>query len=122
MTTAPARCSRASRPFPAAHYAEIPLDGPARDPTTCATGSPTSRRRAELSFDEAAKRLRDLFVESVTLHLRSDTKVGTLLSGGTDSSSIVMAMREIAGRNLELHTFSYIGDSGPSARNRGSTR
>jgi len=65
-----------------------------------------------LAFQGAASRLRELFLESVSLHLRSDVPVGTLLSGGTDSSSIVMAMRHLAGPSLDLHTFSYIGGQG----------
>lgn len=36
--------------------------------------------------------------------------VGTLLSGGVDSSAIVMAMRELAGPTAKLRTFSYVGD------------
>ncbi len=46
-----------------------------------------------LSFDEAAGRLRELFVDSVRLHLRSDVPLGAAFSGGIDSSAIVTAMR-----------------------------
>lgn len=62
----------------------------------------------DLSFAEAAARLRDLFVSSVELHLRSDVPVGACLSGGIDSSAIVCAMREVGGSKLDLRTFSYI--------------
>lgn len=41
------------------------------------------------SFEEAAKEFRIRFEESVSLHLRSDVPVGSCLSGGLDSSSIV---------------------------------
>jgi asparagine synthase (glutamine-hydrolysing) len=63
-----------------------------------------------ISFQEAARHLRELFLESVQLHLRSDVPVGTALSGGIDSSAIVGAMRLLGGHNLEIHTFSYIAD------------
>ena len=66
---------------------------------------------ADLSFAEAARTLRDLFLESVALHLRSDVPVACCLSGGIDSSSIVMAMREVSGASLELHTFSHIAET-----------
>lgn len=45
-----------------------------------------------LSEEEAAERLRELLTESVRLHLRSDVAVGSCLSGGLDSSSIVGLM------------------------------
>ena len=67
---------------------------------------------AELSFDDAAARVRDLFLESVALHLRSDVPVACCLSGGIDSSSIAMAMREVSGPALELHTFSHVVPAG----------
>jgi asparagine synthase (glutamine-hydrolysing) len=41
---------------------------------------------------EAAERFRALFAESIHLHLRSDVPVGSCLSGGLDSSSIVCLM------------------------------
>lgn len=44
---------------------------------------------ADLDFVTAAGRFRDLFEDSVRLRLRSDVPVGTGLSGGLDSSSIV---------------------------------
>jgi asparagine synthase (glutamine-hydrolysing) len=64
-------------------------------------------QKSEVSFDEAAKQLRDLFIESVRLHLRSDVPVGTALSGGIDSSSIVMVMRHLHPK-LDIHAFSYV--------------
>ncbi len=66
-------------------------------------------REIDISFDEAAERLRDLFLESVRMHLRSDVPVGAALSGGIDSSAIVMAMRQLE-PNLELHTFTFQSD------------
>jgi asparagine synthase (glutamine-hydrolysing) len=94
--------------LPAAHYMEISLDG-------CRITGPTRYwkvdldDRIELSFEEAAKRLRDLFLENVSLHLRSDVAVGAALSGGIDSSSIVAVMRHLDA-DLTIHAFSYIAD------------
>src|SRR5690606_13117656 len=62
----------------------------------------------EASAEEAAKRVRDLFLESVSIHLRSDVPFGATLSGGIDSSSIVMAMRETLGSQFDFPVFSYI--------------
>ncbi|MBL4707149.1 MAG: asparagine synthase (glutamine-hydrolyzing) [Flavobacteriales bacterium] len=43
----------------------------------------------KISFEKAKLKFRELFKSSVLLRLRSDVKVGSCLSGGLDSSSIV---------------------------------
>ena len=63
-----------------------------------------------LSFDDAAQELRRLFLESVALHLRSDVPVGSALSGGIDSSSIVAAIHALEGDALDQHAVSYVAD------------
>jgi asparagine synthase (glutamine-hydrolysing) len=95
------------RQLPAAHLMEIDLDDPSKRSVRRYWSLPLDRTE-EMSFDEAAARMRDLFVESVSLHLRSDVPVGAALSGGIDSSAIVMAMRSVVGERLDLHAFSYI--------------
>ena len=94
--------------LPAAHYIEVALDDAAlAEPIRY--WQVDASQRIDISFDDAAQRLRDLFVESVSLHLRSDVAVGVALSGGIDSSSISAAMRQLA-PNLAIHAFSYIAD------------
>ncbi|MCB0368532.1 MAG: asparagine synthase C-terminal domain-containing protein, partial [Bdellovibrionales bacterium] len=65
--------------------------------------------RSKLSYEKAANKLRDLFLESIALHLRSDVPVGAALSGGIDSSAIVCAIRCLE-PNKEIHTFTYVAD------------
>ncbi len=97
------------RQIPPAHFMEMDIENrlltaPSRywqiDP----------ERRQDISYREAVDRLRDLFEESICLHMRSDVPVGSCLSGGLDSSSIVAYMKKFQDPHQELHTFSYITD------------
>jgi len=100
---------REIRQLPAAHYLKVDLQ------TLRSTG-PVRYWRIELdrpidiSFEAAADKLREMFMKSVSLHLRSHVPIGAALSGGIDSSAIVMAMRQLGGRQVDLHLFSYVAD------------
>ena len=61
-----------------------------------------------MSEAEASRRFGQLFEDSVRLHLRSDVRVGSCLSGGLDSSCIVAVMNELRGGSPvePLHTVS----------------
>jgi asparagine synthase (glutamine-hydrolysing) len=90
------------------HYLELPLDEPDRI-VDRQYWSLEPQPVDGLSLDEAADRLRELFLESVRLHLRSDVAVGAAFSGGVDSSANVTAMRRLS-PDVELQTFSYVAD------------
>lgn len=91
------------------HYLEVPLERPDQvDERQYWSLEP--QPVGGLSLDEAAERLRELFLDNVRLHLRSDVPVGSAFSGGVDSSANVSAMRFLSGPALELHTFSYVAD------------
>src|SRR5204862_914034 len=90
---------------PSGHYIEISLDAPLQARTVCYLEP--GGERLDIPFDEAAKHLRDLFLKNIRLHLRSDVPVGAALSGGIDSSSIVMGMRHLETK-LDLHAFSFV--------------
>lgn len=58
---------------------------------------------------QAAEGFRDLLSDAVRMHLRSDVRIGSCLSGGLDSSSIVCIMANLLSGNEgrgELHTVS----------------
>ncbi|MFL5234509.1 MAG: asparagine synthase (glutamine-hydrolyzing) [Microvirga sp.] len=66
-----------------------------------------------LSEAEAAEQFRSLLVDSVRLHLRSDAPIGSCLSGGLDSSSIVCLMSRMLdaeGRGARVNTVSACYD------------
>jgi asparagine synthase (glutamine-hydrolysing) len=97
------------RKLPAAHYLDISLDAPG-DIHPQRYWRLESNQNLNISFEDAAGQLRDLFMQNVRLHLRSDVPVGAALSGGIDSSAIVAAMRQIQGEGLDLHAFTYLAD------------
>jgi asparagine synthase (glutamine-hydrolysing) len=68
---------------------------------------PSIETNTEISFSDAAEVIRHEFIESVSIHLRSDVKVATALSGGLDSSAIVSVIRKIY-PDIEINTFSYL--------------
>jgi asparagine synthase (glutamine-hydrolysing) len=96
------------RQVPAAHYLEVPLDRPDQAEPVRYWNLPDGDT-LDISFDEAARRVREMFLQNIRLHLRSDVPVGAALSGGIDSSAIVAAMRVVE-PGAEVHAFSYIAD------------
>lgn len=62
--------------------------------------------RNDLSEEEAIERFNELFTTSIKRRLRSDVPVGSSLSGGLDSSSIVMVIDKLKKQNHIQKTFS----------------
>lgn len=60
---------------------------------------------SRLPEDAAIARMRDLLTDSVSLRLRSDVPLGSCLSGGLDSGSIVCLARRLIGRDTPYHVF-----------------
>ncbi|NUM30859.1 MAG: asparagine synthase (glutamine-hydrolyzing) [Bacteroidetes bacterium] len=60
----------------------------------------------KMTFQNACEKFRELFINSIKLRFRSDVPIGSCLSGGLDSSSIVcVSAKEM---NQKIHTFSAI--------------
>jgi asparagine synthase (glutamine-hydrolysing) len=65
---------------------------------------------------EIHEHFRHLFKDAVKLRMRSDVPVGSCLSGGLDSSSIVSMVHHLTGRGLETFTAAYEKASGCDER------
>lgn len=70
---------------------------------------PAITERTDLDFNQAAALVRERFLDSIRLHLRSDVAIGAALSGGVDSSAVVCAIRHIE-PDLPINTFSFIAE------------
>jgi asparagine synthase (glutamine-hydrolysing) len=97
------------RQLPAGHYLAISCASPGTAEPVCYWE--LERKRAQgISPQEASSGFRDLFEQSIRLHLRSDVPVGVSLSGGMDSSSITAMVRAVQGPETPLHAFSYVAE------------
>ena len=67
---------------------------------------PSFEPKHDRPVDELAEELWHLVREATRIRLFSDVPLGAFLSGGTDSSAIVAAMREVLGAHGKIETFS----------------
>jgi asparagine synthase (glutamine-hydrolysing) len=77
--------------------------------------NPSQELRLE-SSEEYAEAYREIFTESVRCRFRSAFPVGSMLSGGLDSSSIVCTARNFS--NQPIQTYSIIFDAVPESDER----
>lgn len=97
------------RHVPPAYCVRFDLRDAPLSPVSRRWWNPSIAERCTASFQQAAEHLRDMFLDSVRLHLRSDVALGVALSGGIDSSAIACAMRHLE-PDMDIHTFSYVGE------------
>ena len=92
--------------LPPGHWLKIDLAAP-RIEAPQRWWWPSIEERTDLSFEDAAAQLRELFLDNIRLHLRSDVPLGAALSGGVDSSAVVCAMRHLE-PEMPIHTFTFV--------------
>ena len=95
--------------LPPGHSMVISCEGARSQPYWSLDPTCELRLRSDDAYAEA---FRDIFTEAVRCRLRSAFPIGSMLSGGLDSSSITCVARGLLGRgqNGRLHTFSAIFD------------
>lgn len=93
---------RGVRKVPAGHSMRIGPDGRQRVRRWWVSADHLETPPATL--DAAAVAFRERFETAVRVRMRSDVRIGSCLSGGFDSSSIVAAMQRIAGNDATSHT------------------
>lgn len=100
---------RGIQQVPSAHCIEISLDRP-HVLTKKQYWKINLDNRQEISFVEATGKMRDLFLKNVDVVSKNASSIGAALSGGIDSSSIVIALRYLKGTDFTINTFSYVAD------------
>ena len=63
----------------------------------------------DISFEKGIEQFRELFIDSVRIRLRSDVKIGALVSGGLDSSTIAIVANELLSANVQ--TYSVVAEN-----------
>ena len=96
------------RSVPPASWCEIDLAAPAapRFQRYWNLAAFTAERNT-LSYDEAVARVEDTLARAVESHRQADVKVGALLSGGLDSSTLVGLAHRNGGRMLPTYSLGY---------------
>lgn len=98
--------------LPAASYVEIDAGLDCNEeqfsPSSYWTGVP--KETSQLSFSSAVEKVRETFINSVQLHLRSDVPVAVNLSGGIDSSATLGVAKSLAPKGAEIQAFSFVPD------------
>lgn len=89
------------------HYFSMDLSGEPSITEPIKWWWPDISEKRDISYQDAVVQVRNMFLENITMHLRSDVPLGAALSGGIDSSAVVCAMRWLK-PDMPIHTFSYI--------------
>lgn len=85
------------------------LDRPSIEGQKIKWWKPDFSRPLGVSFEEAAREVRKLFLNAVRIQMRSDVPIGFALSGGVDSSAIICAARKLFPQS-DIHAFAYLAD------------
>jgi len=97
------------RQLPAGHILRIPLNDTASVAPVRYWSLP-QRTNSVGNATEAARIVRDALLKSISLHMRSDVRVGSCLSGGLDSTAIVAVASTMIPASPGFGTVSFISE------------
>ena len=94
--------------LPQAHFLRIALTKwPLQEPEPERYWRLSAVSANKISLDDAVEQFRNLFLDSVRLHLRSDVPIAIATSGGVDSSSILAGVRHSLGKDASIRAICY---------------
>ena len=93
--------------IPAAHFIEFSVSS-VPSSLVCSRWYSVDSKPCGMRYTDSVEKFRELFISSVQRRLKADVPVGTCLSGGLDSSSIVCAVNELVTENQSQVTFSSV--------------
>lgn len=109
------------RSLRAGHYVRVELKADGVELDARRWWYPSVESDLDVTFEAAADRIRELFLESVRIHLRSDVPLAFALSGGIDSSAVVCAAKLVE-PNLAIDTYTFANEHEPLNEERYAQR
>ena len=80
---------------------------PTKSKNVCYWSLGSINKKSDLDFENVKKKLKSLWSVSINEHLESDVKIGTFLSGGTDSSAITYSCKKKLNYNFKTFTYDF---------------
>ena len=67
---------------------------------------PNIKEKLDITYEEAKIEVKNQFLKNIELHLRSDVRIASALSGGLDSSAIIACIKYLK-PDMDIETFTY---------------
>jgi asparagine synthase (glutamine-hydrolysing) len=80
---------------------------PTKSKNICYWSIDSTNKKNNLNLENIKKKLKSLWNLSINEHLESDVKIGTFLSGGTDSSAITHLCKKKLNYNFKTFTYDF---------------
>jgi asparagine synthase (glutamine-hydrolysing) len=113
LCTGPSTFFAGIEEFPAGHLVRVPIEEVGKKRLDAKRYWTIPSTYPDISSErELIDSVRDTFIDSVKLRLRSDVPVGVLLSGGIDSSAIAATVHHLEPSRDDIKLISAVGENG----------